>query len=308
MKTAFWILITTTLLLGCDKDKVNGNIRHRVQYTTANAGIKTVASATDGRYTQFGDYITSVTPYKYTSKIGLMCYQDNWDLNDNSTHLISYVDGHDNDPRYEMATYADFSNNQEVEITPILYSKDMMGGVFEQKEVTFKYFNFGPEYLYQEVEIPVEYKDITINQFNETYNERYYNDSVKSGNILKIKHIPFITRLFPFENGYPSAYVFGNTDSSFVYNKEGKTVLPSEHWPFGGSTINPIIRSNKYIAKTVTMPTDGNTIEMVSTISFDTQNLIQIYAGQDNIPYTSDDIFLYAPNYWERLIVKLEIH
>lgn len=307
MKTMFYFLIVAILLLGCDKDRVNGSIQHRVQYSTAKSEIKTAATDTDNRYTQFGDYITSVTPYKFTSKIGLMCYQDNWDLNDISTHLISYVDGHDNDPRYEMATYADFSNNQEVEITPILYSKDLMDGVFEQKEVTFKYFNFGPEYLYQEVEIPVQYKDITINQFNETYNERYYNDSVKSSNILKIKHIPFITRLFPFKNGYPSAYVFGNTDSTFVYNKEGKTILPSEHWPFGGSTINPIIRSNKYIAKIVTMPTGGNTIEMVSKISFDTENLIQIYAGQDNIPYTSDDIFLYAPNYWERLIVKLEI-
>jgi hypothetical protein len=34
-------------------------------------------------------------------------------------------------------------------------------------------------------------------------------------------------------------------------------------------------------------------------------NLIQIYAGQDNIPYTSDDIFVYAPNFWERLSVSL---
>lgn len=307
MKTTFWFLITAFLLLGCDKDKVNGNIRHRVQYTTAKTDLKTAANPTDSRYTQFGDYIKSVTPYKFTSKINIMCYQDNWDNSANDSHMISYVDGHDNDPRYEIATYADFSNNQEVEITPILYSSDMMDGVFKQKEVTFEYFNFCPYYLYQEVEIPIQYKDITINQFNESYNERYYNDSVKSGNILKIKHIPFITRLFPYGNGYPWAYVFGNTDSTFVYNKEGKAVPNSEHWPFGGSTINPIIRSNKYIAKTVTMPTGGNTIEMVSKISFDTENLIQIYAGQDNIPYTSDDIFLYAPNYWERLLVKLEI-
>ena len=307
MKTTFYFLIISSLLLGCSKDRANGDIRHRVQYTTSKADLKTMGNNADGRYTQFGDYITSITPYKFTSKINIMCYQDNWDITDKSTHTISYVDGHENDPRYEIATYADFSNNQEVEITPILYSTDKIGDIFEQKEVTFKYFNFCPYYLYQEVEIPNEYKDITINQFNEFYNERYYCDSVKFGNILKIKHVPFITKLFPFGSGYPWAYVFGNTDSTFVYNKEGKTVPASEHWPFGGSTINPIIRSNKYIAKTVTMPTGGETIEMVSTISFDTENLIQIYAGQDNIAYTSDDIFLYAPNYWERLNVKLEI-
>jgi len=307
MRTTFCFLIISSLLLACSKDRVNGDIRHRVQYTTSKTDLKTMESNADSRYTQFGDYITSITPYKFTSKINIMCYQDNWDITGNSTHTISYVDGHDNDPRYEIATYADFSNNQEVEITPILYSTDKQDGIFKQKEVTFTYFNFCPYYLYQEVEIPVQYKDITINQFNQYYNEPYSCDSVKFGNVLKIKHVPFISRLYQYGNGYPWAYVFGNTDSTFVYNKEGKTVPPSEHWPFGGSTINPIIRSNKYVAKTVTMPTNGETIEMVSTISFNTENLIQIYAGQDNIPYTSDDIFLYAPNYWERLSAKLEI-
>lgn len=307
MKTTFWFLLTFVLLFGCDKDRVNGNLRHRVQYTTAKTSLKTAVNATDNHYTQFGDYITSVTPYKFTSKINIMCYQDDWDLNGSSTHMISYVDGHDNDPRYEIATYADFSNNQEVEMTPILYSTDKIDGIFKQKEVTFSYFNFCPYYLYQEVEIPVQYKNVTINQFNEVYNVQYYCDSVKFGNVLKIKHVPFITRLFQYGNGYPSAYVFGNTDSTFIFNKEGKTVPNSENWPFGGSAINPIVRSNKYTAKTVNMPTGGATIEMISTVSFDTENLIQIYAGQDNIPYTSDDIFLYAPNYWERLNVKLEV-
>lgn len=307
MQRIFCLTFAVGLLLSCSKDRVNGNIRHRVQYTTAKSGSKTLENSSDNRYTGYGDYITSVTPYKFTSKINIMCYQDNWDIKDASTHTISYVDGHDNDPRYEIATYADFSNNQEVEITPILYSTDKIGDIFEQKEVTFTYFNFCPYYLYQEVEIPIQYKEITINQFNEFYNERYYCDSVKTGNVLKIKHVPFITRLFQYGNGYPWAYVFGNTDSTFVFNKEGNTVPASEHWPFGGSTMNPIIRSNKYVAKTVTMPVNGETIEMISTVSFDTENLIQIYAGQDNIPYTSDDIFLYAPNYWERLNVKLDI-
>jgi hypothetical protein len=46
---------------------------------------------------------------------------------------------------------------------------------------------------------------------------------------------------------------------------------------------------------------------MYSIISFDTENLIHVYAGMDNKPYTTDDIFVYAPNYWERLHVKLEV-
>jgi hypothetical protein len=40
---------------------------------------------------------------------------------------------------------------------------------------------------------------------------------------------------------------------------------------------------------------------------FDTHNLIQIYAGEDNIPYTSDDVFIYAPNFWERIQVSVKV-
>jgi hypothetical protein len=41
-------------------------------------------------------------------------------------------------------------------------------------------------------------------------------------------------------------------------------------------------------------------------MSFNTTDLIHIYAGADNIPYTADDIFVYAPYFWERISVILE--
>jgi hypothetical protein len=68
-----------------------------------------------------------------------------------------------------------------------------------------------------------------------------------------------------------------------------------------------MIRSNKITPFTLIRPEPGESIEMYSTISFNTDNLIQVYAGADNIPYTQDDVFVYAPNYWERLGVKIEI-
>jgi hypothetical protein len=43
-------------------------------------------------------------------------------------------------------------------------------------------------------------------------------------------------------------------------------------------------------------------------MSFNITDLIQIYAGQDNIAYTFDDIFVYAPNFWERISVSLEYY
>jgi hypothetical protein len=33
--------------------------------------------------------------------------------------------------------------------------------------------------------------------------------------------------------------------------------------------------------------------------------MIQVYAGLDNIPYTSDDVFVYAPQFWGENFVTL---
>jgi hypothetical protein len=306
MKTGICFFILASLLLSCGNG--GGTILHKVKYTTASTEVKSANDASDSQYTQFGAYITSLTPSHFSSRIRIMCYQDNWDPTDNSTHAISYVDGHDNDPRYEIATYADFTNNQEVSITPILYSTDIKDGIFKQKEITFTYFNFVPDYFYQEVDLPAEYANVTIEQFNKFYYEQYYCDSVKNNNILKIKNIPLVYPIYSNLNRFSNTFVFGNTDSTYIFNKEGATISPSPDFPFKGNSNAPVIRSNKYTPLKVSMPQDGETIEMYSTISFDTRNLIQVYAGTDNIPYTSDDIFVYAPNYWERLNVKLEVN
>ncbi len=57
-----------------------------------------------------------------------------------------------------------------------------------------------------------------------------------------------------------------------------------------------------------TAPLEGETVLMNGVLSFDTNGLIQVYAGADNIPFTSDDIFVYAPKFWERIYSKLEIN
>jgi hypothetical protein len=306
MKTGIVFFILASLILSCGNR--GGKIEHKIKYTTAITEVKSSDIESENYYSQFGIYITSLTPSIFTSRITIMCYQDNWDLTSNSTHTISYVDGHDNDPRYEIATYADFSNNQEVNISPILYSTDLKNGIFEKKEITFNYFNFVPDYFYQEVALPEQYASISIEQFNQHYNEQYYSDSVKINNVLKIKSYPLVSPIFSNLGHSLCWFVFGNTDSTYIFNMEGDRISPSPDFPFQGNTNATVIRSNKYTPITVKMPPNGETIEMYSTISFNTENLIQVYAGHDNIPYTSDDIFVYAPNYWERLGVLLEIN
>lgn len=290
------------LLQNCGKFKA-GKIDYKVKYTTDKSPVKSVKTSPDNTYTQFGTYITSLTPDIFTSKINIMMYLDKWEQSDNSTHMISYVDGHDNDPNYEIATYADFSGNQEVSIDPILYSTDIWKGIFKQKEITFNYFYFVPYYFTQDFKVPVQYGE--KNLFNLGGDAIYSFDASTGKRRSKVNHNPFVNAIYTQTNHIPFSFVFGNTDSTFIFNKECVNVAPSENHPFGGSY--PVIRSNKYTPITVRMPLDGESIIMYSTVSFDTENLIQVYAGNDNIPYTSDDIFVYAPNYWERLNVKLEI-
>jgi hypothetical protein len=302
IKTATCLFILAVLLQNCGKFKA-GKIDYKVKYTTDRSIVKSAKTDAVNRYTQFGTYITSLTPVTFTSKINIMMYLDKWEQSDNSTHMISYVDGHDNDPNYEIATYADFSGNQEVSIDPILYSTDIWDGIFKQKEIIFNYFYFVPYYFTQDFKIPAQYGKTSL--FNLGSDALRYNDSITGEPRCKVNHNPFVSAIYTQSNHIPFSFVFGNTDSTYIFNKECADVPPSENHPFGGSY--PIIRSNKYSPLKVTMPSDGETIIMYSTVSFDTENLIQVYAGNDNIPYTSDDIFVYAPNYWERLNVKLEI-
>jgi hypothetical protein len=101
--------------------------------------------------------------------------------------------------------------------------------------------------------------------------------------------------------------IFGNTESSFVVNPNGETVSLSEDCPIAEPGHDLTIRSHKYTNMVFNQPGEGQTAVMDGTLSFNTLDLIQVYAGTDNIPYTHDDIFVYAPKFWERINSKLEI-
>lgn len=307
MKAGIYLILLISLLIGCKRDE-EGEILSKFKFTTSQIGLKSANAGPDSVYSQFGDYITSVTPGHFSGVIGMLFYADT----SLAGHGMGFLERQDSSQN-ELRVHVDFSNSQEVSLIPQLGSTDMVGNQYRQKEVTFVYFVFSAIYFYQEVELPIQYEEVTINQFNEEYSEhnslgglvRYNCDSVKFGTLLKIRSTPFVTRLFTGDGGYTYSFVFGNTDSSYIFNPDGIEVEPIDRFPIVLGD-DPIIRSNKFVPETIIMPEFDEVLEMNSTISFDTENIIQIYAGQDNIPYTSDDIFLYAPNYWERINIKLE--
>lgn len=259
--------------------------------------------AEDTIYTQFGPLVTTLTPYKFTSKLNILTYQDNFNYTDPGTHMISYIDGHDNDPNYQIHLDVDFSNNQEVVAEPILYGTDLRDGIYEQSEVTMNYFVFVPYYYYQEVELPMQYKDVFLQNLA---GDAVTYDAATDRVLMKCYEQRLFDLIYPQNDLKPSGIVFGGVDSTYVHNPQGLSGVSG--CPFGSATCQmPFIRSHRFTPITVAMPDDGETIEMYSTISFITDDLIHVYAGNDGLAYTSDDVFVYAPTYWERVVARLEV-
>lgn len=303
MRNLFILLTITLVFTACKKDDEIGTLKHKLEFKTAPTIRNTLS---DSVYTQFGQYITSVSPSVFKAKLNFLFYKDAWGSAEEV--MFSYVDGQNGAQNVEISVFVDFSNNQVLEIEPIIYHKGFLPEIID-----LVYFTFGPYYLYQEFSIPAQYDTITLNQFNAFYPEslgmnqggtQYYCDSVKFGTLIKTRYAPLIVPIWGSQ--YPSLILFGCTDSTYIFNAAHDEVQTGPDYPISSGN-ESVIRSHKFTAEEIVMPMNDEVSTMHSTISFDTQNLIQIYAGADNIPYTSDDVFVYAPNYWERINVNLSI-
>lgn len=314
------LLLPFALLLAlpsCKKNKY-GSLQHRIRYST-DRNVFRKTQGNDSTYQQYGTYITSLTPFRFTAKLNMMHYTDRWNWDDPAFHGVGYVSAKDSS---EVSLYADFSGNRETSLKATLGSRDLIesdegsAALFRQKEVDMIYFSLNIFYFYQELELPAQYKDVNLTQFNQYYEEfiawgyggsNYICDTMKNGTRLRSRNAPFTSRIF--DGHYLTTFVFGNTDSSFVYNRNREVIEPSENFPYPTSGFNRamVVRSHRFTPVKLIMPDAGETATLFSTMVFDTENLIQLYAGADNTPYTADDIMVYAPNFWERIKVKLEM-
>jgi hypothetical protein len=321
MKSIFYLLaICCLLLFSCNKNKDSyGDILYKLKFEATqskslslnvNNGTATQKSGaahnqSEALYTQFGDYITSLTPKTINAYMRFLFAQS-------QLSVANFVPGFDNTRPPEL--FVDFSDNQEMTVTPQIMTYDIStddgtykwiaSGQYAEDEITFTYFCFTPYYFYQEIELPAEYTNVELNEFNRYYDVsayipadvidlydiggQYSCSSVKTGNLLKLDYFPLIMQ----NEGNRVRFNFGTLGSDAIKFIDNETSTEIS------GTFTPI---------TLTMPKEGETKELYSTVSLNTLNLIQIYAGSDNIPYTSDDIIVYAPEYWNRLSIKMEI-
>jgi len=309
MKSKFNIILFAVLLISCDKV---GTVKYKITFTTNDITVKNVNPAntpksnSDDYYHNFGDYITSLTPTKFVAKIWTIGYIDRVTVpNSNDAQIIQYIDGNPaHVPVDDPSRFIDFTNNVTVNFHhPVVFGR-LQDGILQDKNIDFIYFYFLPYYIYQEIPLPAEYEGVTLDSWVQADNVIVENKT------LKARHTLFMHPLFPNQPPTFEVYFyFGNTDSTFVVNPNREEVpLSADNPLMFPSTRTLIIRSHKYTSTTYHAPDAGETITMNGVVSFNTTDLIQVYAGADNIPYTSDDIFVYAPRFWERISSRLDIN
>lgn len=311
MKKIVLVTLVLSLIWGCKKDK-DRHVVCNVKFT--NSGnqkhSQKILDDADTLYTEFGDYIASVTPYKFTSKLMGIQFSDNKSIFDGG-HKIELIWGET--PSDDPQRYVDFSNNTSVDFEPNCSggTTGHDGQFFSEEALEFIYFQFSFWYLYQEAILPAGYSGVNLSQFNGSIgNNTYVSDSVLHGNILKVDNFPLYDKLF--ENcgtGAPFSFTFGNTDSSWVVHLAAGVSMPEMEALANGPFVGPktFVWSDKYEPFTLYKPDEGETVTIKCTVSFDTKNILQLYAGADNIPYTSDDVIVYAPRFWERVCVVVNI-
>lgn len=301
MKRLVIIFLTIVLLTSCEKKSEVGKVIYKINFTTNPINLKSSKSVSDNLYANFGDYVTSLTPTKFTAQIWTIGYVDTVMVpGTGNAQMLQYINQSVSHlPLNDPSRIVDFSNNVTVTFNPQITEGANNEGQFNDKQIDFIYFFFMPRYFYQIVELPSEYNGVALDMFPP--------DSIVN-NVLKISQVEMIRKIFP--NAYTEwgfNFIFGNTDSTFVVNPNGEMIPTSVDNPVSSPLNSLIIRSNKYTNMIYNAPLEGETKVMNGVLSFDTNGLIQVYAGADNIPYTSDDIFVYAPRFWERIYSTLEI-
>ena len=279
-----------------------------MHYSGANGGKNHYKAKSDTLYTQFGDYITSLTPAVFKAKFHTIRFVNEY----NGVNQIELINN--NAGLTDPTRYADFTNNSTITMNPV-FTGDLtctsdMSSCYFSSTTLLKYFYFRLAFFYQEVMIPTEYGSLQtppgVYQFGGLSMEgdvEAQNHGSLVNNYLSAQSSLFLGSLYP-STPIADVYVFGNTDSTFQYYVAPGDTIPNANNLMGDQNTY-VIRSNHYDALTFVPPAEGEVKTYTAFVSFNYNNLIQVYAGLDNVPYTNDDVFVYAPNYWERLSVTV---
>lgn len=296
-------ILTTSLFIShfaCKKSN-NGKVTAEIQYRPELPEGPT-GELDSLRYQGLGTYIGSITPDSFKGKFYTIRFQDNYT---EDAFLMELIEN--NIPYQSPKRLADFTSGNEVVLEPQIFYANPSNKAIKSKDFKLLYFYWDLAWFHQVFQLPTAYDGVGLMSFRDefSYNNMERKGPARNNLTVRCDHYPMMDTLYGYPPGeIPRLYVFGNTDSSFIFNKEHNTVGYSKDNPMSSSTNAPIFRSNKYEAINFRY-SEIDDLTIRATVTFDFNDLIQIYAGRDNIPYTFDDLFVYAPRFWERLKVKV---
>lgn len=297
-------LVVIIILAGCSKkeglDLQFKTIYKSVPGSSKNAFQSTNQNSKTGYYTEYGDFLRTITPDKVTAKFNTIRFIDRKSTDAGMQTMLEIIGV--NWPFDDERRFADFTKGNEIEVTPEIYGNVSNDGWFVDKNIRLKYLFILPQEFILEFKVPDEFTNHLT-----AYHSCFFE---KNGNTIKCD-LDFLL-LYDKDKGYENGrgigirgFVFGETDHSYIVLQDnipsGDVIeLISQAQPFS------VVRSHKYTSPTLYPPADGETKIITTTISFDSNDIIQHYAGYDNIPCTWDDIFVFVPKFWERFNVVIE--
>ena len=282
------VLISISVFCACKKV---GQLSHNFKFmTVADSRQLLKNNLKSGSYDNLGTLITSTTPVRVILNYHMMSYSDEWDQRSDSKHLFSFEC---------PASGIDLTNGKEFSLTPQLHSTDMYHGIYNIPEVTFNYFLLWSNTFTFRVYLPEEYGNGS--QLNNVEHNTIHADS--SGNwYVEIDELSLLKPVYG-EHCW-GGYFFGNTDSTFIFNKEHVIFPRSENSPVSDNTGESVLRM-PMTPITVQMPLDGENIQIHTTLSLNSDQVIQFYSGHDDNPYTQDDYIVLAPEFWTRINLNM---
>lgn len=271
-----------------------------------------ISSSSNSSFNNYGAFIGAITPTKVSVIFNALKYLDE-DTDEWPGTTIELIDNHVG--HNDSIRYADFTNGKVMELKPTMYGNLTSDGWFAKKNVVLKYLIISPRSFVFEFMLPDEYNSVQIiNDHSGIDNyppsegfgfpEGFNDFSIRNGNIMTCISQFFLQHEYLGASNSPAEFIFGGTDSCYIVKHDN---IPD--WETCGmiKKMNSrcVARSGNYVSPILTEPQPGTTKMITTTISFDSNDIIEVYAGKDNIPYTSDDIFTFPPKFWDRFKVEI---
>ncbi|HOS83283.1 MAG TPA: hypothetical protein PK199_00055 [Bacteroidales bacterium] len=251
------------------------------------------------QYYEYGDFIQYISPSKVTAKFNSIRYVDRKESQAGMQTMVDVISV--NWPSDDARRFADFTNGSTVEVIPQMWGNIDNDGWFVEDTIRLRYLLILPDAFKFEFDYPAE---LPMYEYN-----TWPNIFKRTGNTVICDMHYLLQRTqhqaYDYEYGiFLKGFVFGGTDTSFIATQSQSAAdifdLISMAQP------HSVARSGNYECPILTPPVKRQSKIITTYITFNSENIIQHYAGYDNIAYTSDDMFVLEPKFWDRFDVIIE--